>query len=284
MPQPITTRFAPSPTGLLHLGHAFSAILNHDEARKSGGRFVLRIEDIDQGRCRPEFEQAILRDLEWLGLEWDGEVRRQSERVSVYEEALQGLADRGLLYRCFKTRAELRELAGAPHGDEARPPVTAPLPRAEEEALLAEGKSFAWRLNTARAIDAVGSDHLEADVESGEGAPERRSLSLSGLDDPVLARKDFPTSYHMASVLDDADQSVDLVWRGIDLEDALPLHRLLQELMSLPAPRYRHHRLILDADGKRLAKRDKSVTLEAMREAGVTPEDVRRQLELPAST
>lgn len=280
MPTSLTTRFAPSPTGLLHLGHAYSALLNHDAARATGGCFILRIEDIDQGRCRPEFEQAILEDLGWLGLDWDGEVWRQSARFETYAAAIDELAARGLVYRCFKTRAELSALASAPHGPEAHQPLTAPLPEAEEQARLANDEPFAWRLHVARALELLGGQAVQAVKLSETGEERAFSLSLEELSDPVLARKDFPASYHLASVLDDAAQGVTLVWRGTDLEDALPLHRLLQELLGLPAPRYRHHRLILGPDGKRLAKRDQSQTLRALRQSGVSPEEVRQQLGL----
>lgn len=283
MPHETVTRFAPSPTGYLHLGHAYSLFLNHDSARKFGGVFRLRIEDIDQGRSRPEFEQAIFDDLKWLGIAWDGEVLRQSERFGIYEEAVAGLAARGLLYRCFKTRAELSAIASAPHGPEARGPLTAPLPSGEEEALLGAGKPFAWRLNIRAAMEFLGKTQLGATLSDDSGAEEERCFELSALDDAVMARKDFPTSYHIASVIDDAVQGVTLVWRGEDLSDALPLHRLLQELLGLPRPVYRHHRLILGPDGKRLAKRDKAATLRSLREEGVSAAEVRQRLGVGAA-
>lgn len=276
---PTTTRFAPSPTGLLHLGHAFSAILNHDAARASGGDFRLRIEDIDRGRCRPEFEDAIFDDLSWLGLAWDGPVLRQSERFDLYREAISGLYRRGLIYRCFKTRAELSQLAAAPHGPGTGHTVTAPLTRAEEQGLLDEGRPFAWRLNAAAARREVGKDHLPWAEALGEETLERHA-DIRQVTDEVLARKDTPASYHLASVIDDAAQGVSLVYRGEDLASALPLHRLLQELLGLPAPRYRHHRLITDETGRRLAKRDRAATLRSLRDLGESPERVRRRLGL----
>ncbi|GGY53020.1 tRNA glutamyl-Q(34) synthetase GluQRS [Parvularcula lutaonensis] len=282
MPQETVTRFAPSPTGYLHLGHAYSLFLNHDSARKFGGVFRLRIEDIDQGRSRPEFEQAIFDDLKWLGVSWDGPVVRQSERFGIYQDAVADLAARGLVYRCFKTRAELSAIASAPHGPGAKEPLTAPLPPDEEEAMLAEGKAFAWRLNIRAAMDTLGRREIGATLSDETGAAEERSFDLAALDDAVMARKDFPTSYHLASVIDDAAQGVSLVWRGEDLADALPLHRLLQELLGLPAPVYRHHRLILGPDGKRLAKRDKAATLRSLREEGVSPDEIRRRLNVGA--
>lgn len=280
MPQSLTTRFAPSPTGLLHLGHAFSALLNFDRAAGNGGRFLLRIEDIDRGRCRPEFEDAILRDLRWLGLAWEEPVLRQSERFGIYREAIDKLAARGLLYRCFRTRAELSAIASAPHGPE-RQVSLGRLPVDEERKLLEEGQPFAWRLDADAARRLVGSDRLPAEIEDDGGSVRKRMIAIGGVDDIVLARKDFPASYHLASVLDDAAQGVSLVWRGEDLADALPVHRLIQELLGLEAPVYRHHRLILGPDGRRLAKRDRAETLEAMRQRGVTPRAIRQQLGLP---
>ncbi len=277
MPSHPTFRFAPSPTGYLHLGHAYSAILNHDEAKARGGRFVLRIEDIDQGRCRPAFEDAIHEDLTWLGLAWDGDVLRQSEHFERYEASIRQLDEAGVLYRCFRTRKELRELAGAPHGPSLPGPPTSPLPPAEEAAKLAEGVSYSWRLNASAVREKLAGRPITARFEScGEIIEEAVDMALIG--DEVLARKDFPASYHLASVLDDACQGVDLVWRGEDLRDAIPLHRVLQTLFGLPAPVYRHHRLITDDSGRRLAKRDEAATLRSLRESGVSPEGIRQRL------
>jgi glutamyl-Q tRNA(Asp) synthetase len=266
------TRFAPSPTGRLHLGHAFSALTAFDAARAAGGRFLLRIEDIDQGRRRSELETAIHDDLAWLGVAWEVPVRRQSEHMDEYARALARLIEGGLVYRCFKTRKELLAgIANAPHGatDVVR---DGPLPRTEESSRLAAGDPFAWRLWLDRAREQLGPrwDGLafEADGSVIKAEPER-------LGDAILARKEFPTSYHLACVLDDALQGVSHVIRGEDLRETAHLHVLLQAVLGLPTPAYRHHRLILGEDGKRLAKRNQAATLAALREAGVTPGEVR---------
>lgn len=266
------TRFAPSPTGLLHLGHAFSALTAYDAARAAGGALVLRIEDTDFGRCRPEFDGAILRDLAWLGIEWALPVRRQSQHMDAYRAALQTLIDRGLVYRCFKTRKELAQAsAQAPHerGEIVR---GGPLPAHEEIARLNAGESFAWRLWLDRARDALGAKWADlrftADGQVHTCDPAR-------LGDAILARKEFPTSYHLASVHDDALAGITHIIRGEDLRDAAHLHVLLQALLNHPTPDYRHHRLILNAEGKRLAKRDAAQSLQALREAGTTPGDIR---------
>jgi glutamyl-Q tRNA(Asp) synthetase len=269
---PFVTRFAPSPTGYLHLGHAFSALTAFDASRAAGGSFLLRIEDIDQGRARPEFEAAIFEDLAWLGLEWEEPVRRQSEHMSEYAAVLQRLIDRELVYRCFRTRREIAEaIASAPHGESAEVFLGGALPPEEEAAKLAAGEPFAWRLSLKKARAALGPTYFALVFEDETGRvraePER-------LGDVVLARKDFPTSYHLASVWDDALQGVTHVIRGEDLRESAHLHVLLQKLLGLPQPIYRHHRLILGADGKRLAKRDSAATLRAMRESGKTPADV----------
>lgn len=270
------TRFAPSPTGYLHLGHALSALTAFEAAQAAGGRFLLRIEDIDQGRARAEFEAAIYEDLAWLGLRWDEPVRRQSEHMSEYAAALQQLIDRGLVYRCFRTRKEIAEaIASAPHGANEDVFRGEALPAEEEAAKLAAGEPFAWRLSLKKARAALGPAYFALVFEDETGAvraePERHG-------DVVLARKDFPTSYHMASVWDDALQGVTHVIRGEDLREAAHLHVLLQKLLGLPQPIYRHHRLILGDDGKRLAKRDQAMTLRALREAGRTPADIRAML------
>ncbi|MES1197010.1 MAG: tRNA glutamyl-Q(34) synthetase GluQRS [Pseudomonadota bacterium] len=271
------TRFAPSPTGHLHLGHALSALTAFDAAKAAGGRFLLRIEDIDQGRARPEFEAAILEDLAWLGVRWEEPVRRQSEHMDEYARVLDGLASRGLVYRCFLTRRELAEAsASAPHGagevfrGEALPPE-------EEGERLARGDAFAWRLSLKRARAELGPAYFSLMFEDETG-PVRATPELLG--DVVLARKDFPTSYHLASVWDDARAGVTHVIRGEDLREAAHLHVLLQKLLGLPQPQYRHHRLVLGDDGKRLAKRDQAATLRALRESGKTPADVRAMLGL----
>ncbi len=269
------TRFAPSPTGLLHIGHAFSALTAHDAARAAGGRFLLRIEDTDLTRCRPAFEAAIHEDLAWLGLQWETPVWRQSDRMGVYEAALAGLRARGLLYRCFRTRRSLMEEMAAPHGPAAHVVRGRPLPANEEAALLSAAAPYAWRLWLDAALDAVADRALvfEADGVEVHAEPAR-------LGDIVLARKEFPASYHLASVIDDAAQGITHVIRGDDLVEAAHIHVLLQALLGLPTPVYRHHRLILGPDGKRLAKRDQAATLASLRAAGVSPGEVRSRLGL----
>jgi glutamyl-Q tRNA(Asp) synthetase len=277
----ITTRFAPSPTGFLHVGHAYSALIAWRRARDAGGRFLLRLEDIDPGRCRVEFAQAILEDLAWLGLDWDGPVRVQSEHLTEYQSVLDALSRRGLLYPCFCTRADIqREVAAAahaPHGPDGalRYPGTCRALSADERAArLAAGMPHALRLDMHRALAEV-SEVLTFE-EEGEGAIVCDPAQFG---DVVLARKDAPASYHLCVTHDDAVQGVTLVTRGIDLKPATHLHRLLQALMGWPAPRYAHHPLLTDASGRRLAKRDKAATLRDLRAQGVTPEEVRSRAE-----
>lgn len=270
------TRFAPSPTGLLHLGHALSALTAFEAARAAGGRFLLRIEDIDLGRSRAEFDAGIIEDLTWLGLEWEEPVRRQSAHMSEYAGVLQQLIDHGLAYRCFRTRKEIAEaIASAPHDGGGEVFRGEPLPAAEEAERLAAGEAFAWRLSLKKARALLGPAYFTLVFEDETGLvraePERHG-------DVVLGRKDFPASYHLASVWDDALQGVTHVIRGEDLRAAAHLHVLLQKLLGLPQPVYRHHRLVLGEDGKRLAKRDAAATLRALRESGRTPEDVRVML------
>jgi glutamyl-Q tRNA(Asp) synthetase len=272
----IVTRFAPSPTGYLHIGHAHSALAGWYAARRAGGRFLLRIEDIDRSRCRPEFTAGILEDLVWLGLDWDRPVRVQSEHFADYRSALERLASRGLVYPCFCTRAAIKaEVAradAAPHGIEgpAYPGTCRALAPAERERKMTGGEAFALRLDIARALALTGPLRWEDEV-AGRIAADPLSHG-----DVVLARKDTPTSYHLAVTLDDALQGVTLVTRGEDLFAATHIHRLLQTLLDLPTPRYRHHPLLKDAAGRRFAKRDRAQTLRALREAGHTPEAVRR--------
>ena len=274
-----TTRFAPSPTGYLHLGHAFSALTAFEAARAAGGRLLLRIEDIDSGRCRPEYEAAILEDLAWLGMAWEPPLLRQSQRLARYRAALEALIARGLVYRCFKTRkALLAEIASAPHGP-APVYVGAPLPAAEEEKRLAAGEDHAWRLSLAACRESLGAAYAQLSFfEEGQGpAGEHGRIRAEPerLGDVVIARKDAGVSYHLASCLDDAECGITQVIRGEDLHEAAHLHRLLQALFGWPEPRYRSHRLILGADGKRLAKRDQAATLQSLRAAGATASDVR---------
>lgn len=274
-------RFAPSPTGHLHRGHAFSALTAWTAAKAAGGRFLLRIEDIDATRCRPEYEVAIYEDLAWLGLDWETPVRRQSEHLADHRAALDGLIARRLVYRCFRTRREvLDEIARAPHGPGEGPDGVvfrgAPLPPDEEAARLAEGRPFAWRLSLDAARAALGDayDALTF-TDATEGVVPVRP-ELAG--DVVLARKDVGVAYHLAVVLDDALQGVTEVIRGRDLLDATHPQRLLQALLGLPEPRYRHHVLLTGPDGKRFAKRDRSETLREQRAAGITAERLRAEL------
>ena len=267
----ITTRFAPSPTGLLHLGHAYAALFAWRRARRAGGRFLLRLEDIDPGRCRPAFAAAILDDLAWLGLDWDGPVRVQSEHLAEYRAALGALAARALTYPCFCTRADIARAASAPHGPEG---VTYPgtcrgLDPAERARRIAAGSPHATRLDVARAMASTGP--LGFQDEGGV----RRPCDPARFGDVVLARRDAPASYHLCVAHDDAAQGVTLVTRGADLEPATDIQRLLQALLGWPEPRYRHHRLLLDAAGRRLAKRDHAATLQALRADGATPAEIR---------
>ena len=273
-----TTRFAPSPTGHLHLGHAFAALFARERAGP-GGRFVLRLEDIDPGRCRPHFAAAIAEDLRWLGLEWDGSARVQSEHLPDYAAVLAGLAARGLLFPCFCTRAvvarEVAAAAHAPHGPDGAalyPGTCRALTPAERAERIARGEPHAWRIDMARAVRVAGP---LSRWEEGEGAlpcrPER-------FGDVVLGRKDAPVSYHLCATHDDALAGVTLVTRAEDLRPAADLHRLLQALSGWPAPRYAHHRLLAGADGRRLSKRTGAPSLRGLRETGADPAAVRTRL------
>ena len=274
----IITRFAPSPTGLLHIGHAWSAILSHDRAQEAGGRFLLRIEDIDGTRSRPEFVAAIKRDLAWLGLEWDGPVLLQSQRLGFYAEALDRLKAMGLLYPCFCTRAEIAASLAAPHGDAG--PVYPGICRhiaADERGRRMAGGQHAWRLDMARALDALAPAAEEMPEQPRHDGTLTWHDELAGEvvarpeihGDVILARKDTPASYHLAVTVDDAAQGVTHVVRGRDLFAATHVHRLLQALLGLPTPLYRHHALLADDTGERLAKRNKAPTLESMRATGI---------------
>jgi glutamyl-Q tRNA(Asp) synthetase len=273
----IVTRFAPSPTGFLHLGHAFSALFAWRRARAAGGRFLVRLEDIDTGRCRAEFADAILDDLAWLGLDWDGEVRVQSRHLAEYRAVLDSLVARSLLYPCFCTRAdiqrEVEQSAAAPHAPDGSPlyPGTCrSLSRDERDARVAAGERHALRLDMRRVLAGI-SDTMSFE-EEGEGAVVCRPEQFG---DVVLARKDAPASYHLCVTHDDAVQGVTLVTRGADLKAATHLQRLLQALMGWPAPAYAHHPLLTDAAGRRLAKRDRAATLRDLRAQGYTPTEVR---------
>jgi glutamyl-Q tRNA(Asp) synthetase len=280
------TRFAPSPTGYLHLGHAFAALTAYDAARVADSTLVVRIEDIDQTRCRPEFEAAIFEDLAWLGIEWDQPVLRQSEHFDDYAAALAKLERLGVLYPCFCTRkeisAEIARAVDAPHGPEGPLyPGTCRGHSPQERAARMNTEAYALRLDVAKAGERLGHP-LKFD-ERGRGPEEERGLRDAQphlLGDVVLARKELPASYHLAVVVDDAVQGIELVTRGEDLYHATHIQRLLQELLGLPAPVYAHHRLIMDETGKKFSKRDQAVTLRALRATGTTPADIRQRLGL----
>ncbi|WP_394692709.1 tRNA glutamyl-Q(34) synthetase GluQRS [Hyphobacterium sp.] len=282
------TRFAPSPTGHLHLGHAFSALTVFAAAQKAGGRFLLRIEDIDTIRCKPEFEEAIFEDLDWLGLEWEAPVRRQSEHFDAYRAGLERLKAMGVVYRCFKTRKEILEDIGrAPHhpgeGPEGviYPGPAEPLSADAEAEKIAAGEPYAWRLSMAAVQQRLGDLSRLTFEETGEGPNGETGICAIQPDligDAILARKDIGTSYHLAVTLDDATQNISHVIRGQDLFFATTMHRILQALLDLPAAVYRHHDLLTGADGARFAKRDKAQTLRSLREAGAEAADIRQQL------
>ena len=276
----IVTRFAPSPTGLLHLGHAFAALT----ARAAGTHFLLRIEDIDTARCREEFVAAIYEDLRWMGSTWEEPVLHQSQRGEAYRAALERLD--GLTYPCFCTRKEIAEeiarAAEAPHGPDGPiyPGTCRHLSPKEQAAKIAAGTPYALRLDIAKAAALAGPLAFE---ESGGGPnAEHGTIAVNPLlfGDIVLARKDMPAAYHLAVVVDDAHQGVSLVTRGNDLFAAAHVQCLLQALLGLPQPRYAHHRLVLDETGKKFSKRDRAVTLQSLREAGVTQRAIRDRLEL----
>ena len=286
--QPIITRFAPSPTGPLHLGHAMAAIYAFDMAREHGadGRFLLRMEDIDTARTRPEFEKAIFTDLEWLGLEWETPVRRQSEHMADYASALGRLDEMGLLYPCFCTRgeimAEIERSQGAPHMTTGQsegpdgplyPGICLKLGEDLAKEKITAGTPYALRLNMQKALSMVAGPLVWIDTIKGEIKAKPEIFA-----DVVLARKDVPTSYHLAVTVDDHLQGVTLVTRGEDLFSASHIHRLLQALLGLETPDYHHHRLLSGDDGKRFAKRDKAATLRDLRLSGEAADTLRRQL------
>jgi len=272
----IVTRFAPSPTGLLHLGHAFAAVTAHD----MGERFLLRIEDIDTSRCREEFVTAIFEDLRWLGLTWSEPVVRQTARADAYRAAIAQLDGMGLVYPCFCTRREIADeiahAAGAPHGSDGPiyPGTCRGLPAAERARRLASGAPYALRLHTAKAA-ARAEAMTFRDLNAGTVVVQPQAFG-----DIVLARKEMPAAYHLAVVVDDAHQGVTLVTRGEDLFAATHVQRLLQTLLGLPEPEYAHHRLILDANGRKFSKRDHAVTLKSLRASGLAPPDVRARVGL----
>lgn len=272
--QVVITRFAPSPTGLLHLGHAYAALFSYELAMESGGRFLLRFEDIDTTRVRDEFYLSTEHDLAWLGIRWDGTPIRQTDRLPVYSEVLEKLKSLGVLYPCFCTRREIQQeiesMGNAPHGPEGvlYPGMCRNLPTIEREDKLGAGESHCWRLDTSAAAKLTGPLIFEDELKG------RVDVDPFLLGDVVLARKDIATSYHLAVVVDDHFQKVTDVTRGEDLLASTHIHRLLQNLLGLPAPVYHHHRLILDAGGLRLAKRDDSLSLRSLREQGRSPEEI----------
>jgi glutamyl-Q tRNA(Asp) synthetase len=274
---PLVTRFAPSPTGYLHLGHAYAALVAQSRARRAGGRFLLRIENIDATRARAEYEATIFEDMRWLGLDWDGPVRRQQDHLADYARVLDDLRARDLLYPCFCTRADIgREVAAsgqAPHGrDRAGYPGTcATLPPRIAATRIEAGQAHCWRLRTARAVASVGPLDYE---EEGQG---RVVCDPVAQGDVVLARKDCPGSYHLCVCHDDALQGVTVVTRGEELRPATDIHRLLQSLMGWPAPIYAHHQLLTDAEGRKLSKRDGAQSMKVQREAGMTPAEAFRR-------
>ena len=287
---PPVFRFAPSPNGYLHLGHALSALLNADMAKAAGGRMLLRIEDIDPSRCRPEYEAGIYEDLAWLGLTWERPVRRQSEQFDFYRDALTRLDAMGLIYPSFESRAEIAALVAAreaqapsprdPDGAPLYPGNAKALAPAERARLIASGAPYAMRLDMAAAMTRAGALTW---LETGAGPRGETGTFIAdpaAWGDVILARKDAPGSYHLAVTLDDAAQGVTDVVRGNDLFDATSVHRLLQSLLGLPAPRYHHHRLIVDADGRKLSKSTQATALRERRASGATPSDIRKGLGL----
>jgi glutamyl-Q tRNA(Asp) synthetase len=270
----IVTRFAPSPTGELHLGSAYSAWTGWHRAREAGGHFLVRIEDIDIRRCKREFETAILEDLKWLGFAWDGEVRRQSEHFADYGRALDRLDERGLVYPCFCSRADIeREIAAsanAPHGPDGPlyPGTCRHLSVQERRQRMTAGHEHCMRLDAGRAAEQAGSYHFFDDTL---GRVEGQPLLMG---DFVIARKDTPTSYHLSVTVDDHLQGITLVTRGVDVLPSTHVHGLLQKLLGYETPRYAHHKLLTDATGRRFAKRDRDMTIRAMRESGKSPDEV----------
>lgn len=271
------TRFAPSPTGYLHLGHACSAFQVSQGARAANGRVLLRIEDIDQTRCRPEYETAILEDLTWLGLAWDGPVRRQSDHFADYEAILEQLRQRGLIYRCFRTRREIAAALPAGANPDEAGFTARPLPASEEESRLARGDAYAWRLSLAAARDALGPRYQRLNyIDETDGTGRSVAADLRPFGDVVLGRKETPASYHLACCHDDALQGVTHVIRGEDIREMTAIHTLLQALMDWPQPVYRFHALVLGPDGKKLSKRSGDRGLRAWRDEGKTRDDLRR--------
>jgi glutamyl-Q tRNA(Asp) synthetase len=291
MKQPVF-RFAPSPNGYLHLGHALSALTDFEMAQPVGARFLLRIEDIDATRCRPEFEQAIFEDLAWLGVTWEEPVRRQSENLGGYAEALAKLEAQGLVYPSFESRAEIARLVAEreakapwprdPDGTPLYPGSAKRMSKEERDGRIAAGEPYAVRLDMNAALARTGALTW---VEIGANPKEDHETLMARPEawgDVVIARKETPTSYHLAVVVDDALQGMTHVVRGQDLYQATSVHRVLQALLGLHAPLYHHHRLILDAEGKKLSKSTRATALRELRQQGMTPADIRRMVALAA--
>jgi glutamyl-Q tRNA(Asp) synthetase len=288
---PSVFRFAPSPNGYLHLGHAYSALLNFDSARRSGGRFLLRIEDIDANRCKGEFETAIYQDLGWLGLSWETPVRRQSEHLAFYREAVEKLSAQGLVYPAFESRAEIaklvaqRQAAGAwprdPDGTPLYPGTAKSLAPGERRRLTESGAPYALRLDMAPALARAGDLTWTEHGKGPDGASGEVAARPEAWGDVILARKETPTSYHLSVVIDDALQGVTEIVRGQDLFHATSVHRLLQQLLGLPRPFYRHHHLLMNDRGQKLSKSTDATGLRELRAAGATPADIRRLIGLP---
>lgn len=279
-------RFAPSPNGELHVGHAYSALLNEQLAREAGGRLLLRIEDIDMQRCTPDYEAGIFRDLEWLGIGWERPVRRQSEHFEVYRKALDRLVRDGLVYPAFMSRGDIRAFIASqpdggkdwprdPDGAPHYPPVDKALAESLRRRRIDDGEPFAWRLDMERATASRQLSWLEADA-GDLATPAPRQADPRRWGDVILGRKETPTSYHLSVVVDDALQGITHVVRGHDLFEATSVHRLLQNLLGLPQPIYHHHRLILGPDGRKLSKSERSTGLRALREGGTSPAGIRR--------
>ncbi|MDW3097756.1 MAG: tRNA glutamyl-Q(34) synthetase GluQRS [Alphaproteobacteria bacterium] len=283
----LATRFAPSPNGHLHPGHAFSALTAWDWAKANNARFILRIEDTDRTRSRPEFEQSQLEDLAWLGLEWETPVRRQSEHMADYQKGLDRLTQLGVIYPCFCTRKDITEAAIAPHGPEGviYPGTCRHLSKDIRATKIAEGTAHALRIDVTRALaiaERLTGNRLTFTEEGSgpQGETGRLPVDPTPIGDAVIARKDGVIAYHLAVVMDDAAQGITHIIRGQDLFFATPLHRVLQVLLDLPEPTYHHHRLITDDTGERMAKRRGSKTLRDLRAEGMTPDDIRRMVGL----
>ncbi len=286
-------RFAPSPNGRLHLGHGYSALLNYDLARQSGGRFLLRIEDIDGPRFRPEYEAGIYEDLAWLGIVWETPVRRQSEHFDLYRDAVERLAGQGLVYPAFESRAEIARMIEQskplsdkpwprdPDGEPLYPGSVAALSPQQREARMQAGEPFVLRLDSPIACRRAGALVWEEQGSGPAGETGHVAARPEAWGDVVLARKETPTSYHLSVVIDDALQGVTHVVRGQDLFWATSVHRLLQQLLGLPAPVYRHHGLLRGEDGRKLSKSAQATSLQALREQGLSPQNIREMVGLP---